>query len=357
MGRSMLVRVVAACGLAALILGAPIAQADYEVGLLAFKNHDYAKALTEWRPLADQGNARAQNGLGDLYAFGKGVTQDYGEAFKWFSRAATQGNADAQFNLAKLYALGKGVPQDYKEALKWFRSSADQGNAHAQSSLGDMYALGIAVSQNDSEAAKWFRLAAGQGDAVSQQQLGLMYAIGKGVTQSDTEAIKWLKASADQGNVMAQKYLPLVPIYELAAKAVDKQFESKPVPDASTPTMAVVMMKATLHNAGYMRDQCIQLLPRLQPEIDLSLTGWKSTEAHAINQAEIRWSSLVDEHPEFQPALEIAEFGAKMSLDMASKASTSLNTEILCKKYFADLSSGVWRTRTPMVYLFLDKMS
>jgi hypothetical protein len=34
-----------------------------------------------------------------------------------------------------------------------------------------------------------------------------------------------------------------------------------------------------------------------------------------------------------------------------------LGTEIFCKKYFADLSSGVWRTRTPMVYSFLDKMS
>lgn len=350
-------RTVAACGVAALTIGAPVARADYEAGVVAATNHDYAKALTEWRPLADQGNALAQNKLGGLYAIGKGVTQDYSEAFKWFSRAATQGNADAQFNLGKMYSLGKGVPQDYKEALKWFRLSADQGNAHAQSNLGDMYALGMGVPQDDSEAAKWLRLAAGQGNAVSQRQLGLMYAIGKGVPRSDSEAIKWLKLSADQGDVVAQQYLPRMPVYKGVADAVDKQFESKPPPDAATPTMAVAMMKATLHSAGYMRDQCIQRLPSLQPEIDLNLTTWKSTEAHAINQAETRWSSMIDGHPKIESALRIAELGVDVSLDAASKANNSLGTEMFCKKYFADLSSGVWRTRTPMVYSFLDKMS
>jgi TPR repeat protein len=350
-------RVVVAYGLAVLTFVAPVAQADYESGVVAAANHDYTKALTEWRPLADQGNALAQNKLGKLYALGEGVTQDYSEALKWFNRAAIQGNADAQFNLAQLYALGKGVPQDYREALKWFRSSADQGNARAQRSLGDMYLLGKGVSQDDPEAAKWFRLAAGQGDAVSQRQLGLMCALGRGVPRSDTEAIKWLKLSADQGDVTAQKYLPLMPIYKGAADAVDKQFESKPPPDASTPTMAIAMMKATLRSADYLRDQCIQRLPSLQPEIDLNLTTWKSTEAHAINQAETQWSSLAVGHPEFESSLKIAVIGVDAGLSIASKSNASLGTELFCRKYFADLQSGVWRTRTPMVYAFLDKMS
>jgi TPR repeat protein len=335
----------------------PVVRADYESGVVAAKNHDYTKALTEWRPLADQGNALAQNKLGGLYASGLGVPQDYGEALKWFNRAAIQGNADAQFYLGKMYSLGKGVPQDYKVGLKWFRLSADQGNAHAQSSLGDMYALGLGVSQDDSEAAKWRQLAAGQGDAVSQRLLGLMYALGRGVPRSDTEAIKWLKLSADQGDVTAQKYLPLMPIYKGAADAVDKQFESKPPPDATTPTMAIEMMKATLRSADYLRDQCIQRLPSLQPEIDLNLTTWKSTEAHAINQAETRWFSLAVGHPELESSLKIAVISVDAGLNIVSKSNASLGTELFCRKYFADLQSGVWRTRTPMVYTFLDKMS
>jgi hypothetical protein len=217
--------------------------------------------------------------------------------------------------------------------------------------------LGKGVSQDDPESAKWFRLAGGQGDAVSQRQLGLMCALGRGVPRSDTEAIKWLKLSADQGDVTAQKYLPLMPIYKGAADAVDNQFESKPPTDASTPTMAIAMMKATLRSADYLRDQCIQRLPSLQPEIDLNLTTWKSTEAHAINQAETQWSSLAVGHPEFESSLKIAVIGVDAGLSIASKSNASLGTELFCRKYFADLQSGVWRTRTPMVYAFLDKMS
>lgn len=348
---------VIAYGLAVLTFVSPVAQADYESGVVAATNHDYAKALTELKPLADQGDALAQNKLGRLYALGEGVTQDYSEALKWFNRAAVQGNADAQFNLGRMYGLGQGAPQDYKEALKWLRLSADQGNARAQNSLGGMYALGLGVPQDDSESVKWFGLAASQGNAVSQRQLGLMYAIGKGVPRNDSEAMKWLELSADQGDVVAQKYLPRLPVYKSVADAVDKQFESKPPADASTPTMAVAMMEATLHGASYMRDQCIQRLPNLQPEIDLNLTAWKNSEAHAINQAETRWSSLVDGHSQFGSSLKIAELGVNMSLDVVSKINNSLGTELFCKKYFADLGSGVWRTRTPMVYSYLDKMS
>jgi len=220
-----------------------------------------------------------------------------------------------------------------------------------------MYALGTGVSQDYSEAAKWLRLAAGQGDAFSRRQLGLMYVTGRGVARSDSDAMKWLKLSADQGDVVAQKYLPRLPIYKGAADAVDKQFESKPPTDASTPTMAVAMMKTTLRSASHMRDRCIQRLPSLQIQLDLDLTTWKSTEAHAITQVETRWSSLVDEHPTFESALKIAELSVDLSLDTASKADNSVATEILCKKYFADLSSGVWGTRTPMVYSYLDNMS
>ena len=37
--------------------------ADFEKGLDAYKNKDYATALREWKPLAEQGNARAQFNL------------------------------------------------------------------------------------------------------------------------------------------------------------------------------------------------------------------------------------------------------------------------------------------------------
>ena len=40
---------------------------DFQKGASAFERGDYATALREWRPLAEQGNASAQAMLGYLY--------------------------------------------------------------------------------------------------------------------------------------------------------------------------------------------------------------------------------------------------------------------------------------------------
>ncbi len=71
----------------------PPAEADFNAGLAAYKQGDYATALREWNPLAKQGDANAQNNLGFMYYKGHGVPQDYAEAVKWFRKAAEQGNA------------------------------------------------------------------------------------------------------------------------------------------------------------------------------------------------------------------------------------------------------------------------
>ena len=53
---------------------------DLNKGLKAAQSGDFATALKEWRPLAEQGDAEAQEWLGLMYDRGKGVTQDYAEA-------------------------------------------------------------------------------------------------------------------------------------------------------------------------------------------------------------------------------------------------------------------------------------
>ncbi|MDP7228236.1 MAG: sel1 repeat family protein, partial [Alphaproteobacteria bacterium] len=50
--------------------------ADFQKGLTAAQSGDYATALREWKPLAEQGYARAQYGLGYMYEKGRGVPQD-----------------------------------------------------------------------------------------------------------------------------------------------------------------------------------------------------------------------------------------------------------------------------------------
>jgi len=59
-----------------LLFGTP-AFADFQKGLDAANRGDFATALKEWKPLAEQGDAYAQNYLGFMYQNGQGVTQDY----------------------------------------------------------------------------------------------------------------------------------------------------------------------------------------------------------------------------------------------------------------------------------------
>ena len=66
---------------------------DINKGVEAYQAGDYATALKELKPYADQGNANAQLSLGVMYANGEGVLKDYAEALKWYQLSADQGNA------------------------------------------------------------------------------------------------------------------------------------------------------------------------------------------------------------------------------------------------------------------------
>jgi uncharacterized protein len=52
------------------------------------------------------------------------VPQDYAQALIWYRKAAEQGDARAQFGLGLMYADGHGVPQDYVRAHMWFNIAA-----------------------------------------------------------------------------------------------------------------------------------------------------------------------------------------------------------------------------------------
>ena len=105
--------------------------ADAQKGLDAYKSGDYATALREWRPFAEQGVAGAQYSLGRMYFKGEGVPQDYKTAVKWYTLAAEQGVAGAQNVLGHMYRKGVGVPQDNVYAHMWWQIAASSGNKDA----------------------------------------------------------------------------------------------------------------------------------------------------------------------------------------------------------------------------------
>ena len=110
----------------ALVLAAHVLAADFQAGTEAFNRGDYASALKEWRPLAEQRDANAQYLLGTMYADGDGVTQDYAEAVKWYRRAAEQGHPIGQHALGYMYLNGQGVPQNYVQGHMWLNLAAAQ---------------------------------------------------------------------------------------------------------------------------------------------------------------------------------------------------------------------------------------
>ncbi len=71
------------------------AWADFQAGMDAYNRNDYATALSEWRPLAEQENAHTQFYLGVMYENGFGVPQDFVQAHMWYHLAAANGHIDA----------------------------------------------------------------------------------------------------------------------------------------------------------------------------------------------------------------------------------------------------------------------
>ena len=120
-------------GLAGCATGTPEtndAVGDFAEGWAAALRGDYASALRELKPLAEQGDATSQNALGAIYTHtsGRDVPQDYAEAAKWYRKAAEQGHVVAQANLADIYTKGQGVPQDYVQAHLWWNLAGAKGS-------------------------------------------------------------------------------------------------------------------------------------------------------------------------------------------------------------------------------------
>jgi hypothetical protein len=65
---------------------------------------------------------------------------------KWYTLAAEQGYAIAQENLGAMYAFGRGVPKDYMKAYKWGELAAAKGYGRA-ARLRDMVAAMMTPSQ------------------------------------------------------------------------------------------------------------------------------------------------------------------------------------------------------------------
>ena len=185
----------------ALLLAVQSASAmDFWTGSAYYLRGDFAAAMQEWRPLAEEGDARAQHYLGLMYARGEGVPEDNRQAGRWFRKSAEQGHPQSQYRLGMLYANGKGVPEDDRQAIHWLGEAARQGDPRAQFNLGIMYELGEGVPRDDHQAVNWYLRAAEQGHARAQFGLGSKFAEGSGIDRDHVRAYAWFNLAAARGD-------------------------------------------------------------------------------------------------------------------------------------------------------------
>jgi len=101
-----------------------LAHAGFDEGVEAYAQAEYAKAMAEFKPLAEQGDARSEYFMGFLYRYGYGVAANATEAGKWFRLAGEQGDAKSLYYLGKMYEGGEGVERDPVAAHMYYARSA-----------------------------------------------------------------------------------------------------------------------------------------------------------------------------------------------------------------------------------------
>ncbi len=162
------------------------ATAQYELALQLIGGwgvrQNIKEAMIQFQKAAEQGDVESEYMLGSIYEEGglgkvvhgpdgssrvlhpaenAPVPRDYGLAAKWYRKAAEQNNALAQNGLGRLYADGKGVPQEYIEAYFWLSLASANGS---HSSTNDMDDRDLAAShltksvllETQERARKWF---------------------------------------------------------------------------------------------------------------------------------------------------------------------------------------------------------
>ena len=184
-----------------LLIGTTEGQsANFQKGLEAVQEGDFAAALREWVPLAEQGNVEAQYRLGLMYHRGQGVQRDHKTAAQWYELAAKQGHPRAQSHLGKYYEIGQGVPQNYKMAVKWYALSAGQVYSQAQTNLGLMYGLGTGVEQSFIYAYMWGALASENGNVSGTK---LRHLVAREMTEEQIAEARKLALECKNKNYVA----------------------------------------------------------------------------------------------------------------------------------------------------------
>lgn len=167
-----------------LVMIIPIASyaGQLEEGTAAMEQKDYPAAYKLLYPLAEQGNATAQDCIGSMFCEGLGVEKDEAQALVWYEKAADQGYAQSQNALGAMYVNGLGTEKDVQKGMSYILMAARQGLEIAQRNY---YQLNLAEAQG--------------GNFPALHNVGLMCLKGWGGDTDPESCIKLLETAAQYG--------------------------------------------------------------------------------------------------------------------------------------------------------------
>lgn len=171
----------------------------FEAGLAAKERGHYATALRSWLPMAEDGNAEAQNNVAHMYEEGFGVAQNYATAMEWYRRSAANDLPEAQHNIGLLYNNGYGVAQNPIEAVRWFKLAATKELKESEYMLGLAYQSGNGAALDYAEARKLFLSAAKKNYPAAQMMYAFMLQAGEGDRSNSFVAYIWGKIAERNG--------------------------------------------------------------------------------------------------------------------------------------------------------------
>lgn len=192
-------------GLSALLLalaltGQPALGQSADAARQLYVDGQYDAALAVLRPLAEAGDAMAQNILGAAYDDGFGVPVDHGQTLAWWQRSAAQGYDKAIYNLGVFHDAGRpGHPPDDATAVFYYRQAVALNYAEAFTNLGFMTYSGRVEGSTPADAVALYEAGRAAGAATSIHNLADVYREGRAVPEDLGKALGYYREAAALG--------------------------------------------------------------------------------------------------------------------------------------------------------------
>ena len=171
-----------------------------EKGAAAMEDGNYKLAYQILYPLAEEGNAAAQDYVGTMLCEGLGVGMDEYLAVSWYEKSAAQGYAKAQYSLGFMYVNGRGVEKNRLKGISLISQAAQEGLIVAQQDAYDLY---MELAKEDNAVASFnvgiMCLKGWAGDVKPYDCMGALETAAKGGFAKSASALAQIYSEGSYG--------------------------------------------------------------------------------------------------------------------------------------------------------------